>query len=726
MKVSFLWVGLFLTATAFAQPPPGKYALGVSKTDSTVLLDGALSESVWQRADVAKDFILNFPNDTARALNRTEVRMTYDERFVYVAVVCYDDMRKPFIATSLKRDFDWDFNDNLSVYLDPFGDGVNGFSFYVTPYGVEREGQMYNGEEVATEWDNKWRSAVKVYGDRWVGEMAIPFKTLRYKGNTRQWKMNFARQDVKNNQRSSWVPVPIAYSVSSLAFTGQVNFAEPLPNPGINISLIPYLTGRTTKSFEEGKPFAYRGNAGFDAKVAITPSLNLDVTVNPDFSQVEVDQQVTNLDRFEIFFPERRQFFLENSDLFDSFGFGRIRPFFSRRIGIGRDTLTGQIKQNAIPYGLRLSGKLNKDWRVGLLNMQTAKDAAAGIRSQNYTVAAVQRQVFGRSNVGAIFINRQRSGDETEDRYTRLAGLDYNLQTADNKWTGKFFYHRSFQPNQAAGTFAQGSNLEYQSRNLNVEWNQEHVGRNYQVNDIGYVARRGHWRFNPEIRGNFYPKNATVLVTHGLGAELNLYTNLQRKVTDRELDVFYYFNLANTSQLAVGGYDYYNYLFSAFDPTNSGGTELPEGSEFHFRGVFLEYTSNVRKRLNGSVGGFTGGYYNGKILSVAPRLSYRFQPYAVVSLAAEYNRIRLPEPHATAEFWLLGPRVDVSFTRSVFLTTFLQYNEQADNVNLNARLQWRFKPVSDLFVVYSDNYYPGSMRVKSRALVIKLSYWLNL
>jgi hypothetical protein len=703
--------------------------LVVQQTDSAVRIDGALTETVWQRARVANHFTLNYPNDTAQARNQTEIRITYDDQFLYIGAVCYDDMTKPFVASSLRRDFAWDFNDNLSIYLNPSSDRVNGFAFYLTPLGVEREAMIYNGEEIAPEWDNKWYSAVKVYADRWVGEMAIPFKSIRYRGQDGAWKMNFARHDLKNNQRSSWVPVPIAYNIASLAFTSDVRFEKPLPHPGVNVALIPYLTGRTGRNFAEGKAAEWKANAGFDAKVAVTPSLNLDLTVNPDFSQVEVDQQITNLERFELFFPERRQFFLENSDLFNSYGFETVRPFFSRRIGIGRDTITKQIVQNPILYGARLSGKLNKDWRIGLLNMQTARDRDAGIAGQNYTVAALQRQVFGRSTLGALLINRQQFGGEAARGYTRLAGLDYNLQTADNRWQGKFFYHHAAQPGRIGGNNTFGSNLRYQVRKLEAEWLQEYVGANYQINDIGYVpetTRNGYWRFRSAAFYRFYPKTSKRLVSHGFGFELNTVANLDGRFTDRELDVFYNFTFLNTSSLMVGVYNYYNYLLFPFDPTNAGGLELPEGTGYHVQGTWWELQSDTRKRLNGFVGGWTGGYYNGRMFTANPQLNYRFQPYGSIGIAAEYSRITLPEPFRSTEFWLVGPRLDISFSRKLFLTTFLQYNEQADNVNLNGRFQWRFRPVSDLFIVYSENYFPGNLDVKNRALVLKLSYWLSL
>ncbi|AQG82419.1 hypothetical protein AWR27_10060 [Spirosoma montaniterrae] len=700
-------------------------------TDSLIRVDGNLTESVWQRAEVAGNFIQNFPNDTMPALNRTDVRMTYDNGHLYVAVVCFDkNPEKRFIASSLRRDWEWDQNDNFTVYLDPFGDRTNGFTFNVTPLGVEREGQMFNGERVAPEWDNKWRSAVKTFPDRWQAELMIPLKSIRYRKDPDWFLMNFARHDLKNNQRTSWRRVPIAYRISALAFADTVRFATPLPNAGPNISLIPYVSGRLDDYRGEGGSRRLAGGIGFDAKIAITPSLNLDLTVNPDFSQVEVDQQVTNLERFEIFFPERRQFFLENNDLFANLGFEQSRPFFSRRIGIGRDTNTGVIVQNPILYGARLSGKIDKNWRIGLLNTQTARQNSRGITPQNYTVGIVQRQVFTRSNVVGFFVNRDGEGaSPTASRYTRVAGAEFNLLTDDNRWSGKVWGHKAFRSDlegKPLESAAHGLFLNYTSRNLTLEWAHEYIGAHYNINDVGFVARRGQWGFFPQAQYTFYPENNRWLVSHGPQLETTLYRDLTGKLLDRELFYGYNFALKNTMEFGGGYYNLFTYLFFPFDPTNLGGEKLPASTNYRQRGGFWFINSDRRKLLTLQAEGWTGGFFNGRNTNAQAVLNYRFQPYGSFGISAEHNNIRLPEPYNSARLWLIGPRLDLTFSRKLFWTTFVQFNNQTNNTLLNTRLQWRYAPVSDLFVVYQENYFPSSFASKNRALVIKLSYWLNV
>lgn len=725
LRVLFFFACQFLFTHAHAQ------SLLVSPTDSLIRVDGLHTESVWRRAQPANGFVLNFPNDTAAAYNNTDVRVTYDDHYLYVAVVCYDkDPNKRIIASSLRRDWEWDQNDNFTVYLDPFGDRTNGFTFNITPLGVEREGQMFNGERVAPEWDNKWRSAVKRFPDRWQGEMAIPFKSIRYKKNTTFFLMNFARHDLKNNQRAAWRRVPIAYRISSLAFADTVRFTRQLPNPGPNISIIPYVAGNGARNFLEsnGKP-DFGSAIGGDMKVAVTPSLNLDVTVNPDFSQVEVDQQVTNLNRFEIFFPERRQFFLENNDLFASLGFLQSRPFFSRRIGIGRDTTTGQIVQNPISFGLRLSGKIDKNWRIGVLSTRTARQPGRGIERELYNVAIVQRQVFSRSNVVGFVVDREGGANSPAGRSTRVVGGEFNLLTPDNRWSGKVWFHKAFRPDitgKPAESAAHGGLLTYTSRNLTVEWAHEYIGDEYRINDVGFVARRGQWGFFPNVAYTFYPEKSRFLVSHGPNFEATIYSDLNGKLLDRELNFGYNVALKNTTEASIGFYNYYTYLFFPFDPTNSGGRELPQNTGYTQRGMFWAFTSDRRKLFQFQGEGWTGEYLKGTNFNIVPSVSYRFQPYGSIGVQAEYNNIRQPMPYNSASFWLIGPRLELSFTRSLFLTTVVQYNEQARNVNLNARFQWRFKPVSDFFVVYQENYLPPNLRIKNRFLVLKATYWLNV
>lgn len=754
-----LFIGLLVASPIRAQPASpadstADYSLHISRAKAPIRLDGVLDESDWQSAPVAGRFFQNFPFDTSFAKLPTDVRLTFDANFLYVGVVV-SQPRSTYITRSLKRDFEGGSSDVFTVNIDPFNDKLNGFHFAISPYGVQREGLIANGSDLSLDWDNKWYVAVKNYDDRWVGEIAIPFKTLRYRQVEGQnaWRINFGRNALKQNEISSWRPIPRQFRPNNMAFTGLLIWDDAPPKPGPNISVIPYMSARTTRDFELGTPVDNGFQMGGDAKIAITPSLNLDLTVNPDFSQVDVDRQVTNLSRFELFFPERRQFFLENNDLFGTFGFPNSRPFFSRRIGIARGTLTrvgtdgdtlhySSAVNVPIQFGARLSGKLDKNWRIGLLNMQTARVGSIDLPAANYSVGVLQRKIFNRSTIGAVFVNKQnflsagQSGSGAGPAaFNRVAGLEYNLYSKDNKWEGEFYYHRSFSPQEAsADAQTGGAYLGYTDRRWQIGLNGLYIGSNYRA-DVGYVPRRGIINSSPQIQYRIYPKKpavAKVLNTWGFGAENEFSANTQPtlQLTDRSNSLYMFTSFLSQAEAYAGVYSSYTYLFFDFDPTNTGSETLPAGTGYANSGVFASFESNQRRNFSYTFQFTTGQYFNGHSTSLQGGLTYRYQPYGVFAIDYSYTTIGLPKPYASAAFWLVGPRAELSFSRSVFFSTFVQYNTQVNNININSRLQWRFRPVSDLFLVYTDNYFSDQFfqqaRTKNRALVLKLTYWLNV
>ncbi|MEN8249316.1 MAG: DUF5916 domain-containing protein [Bacteroidota bacterium] len=735
---------ILLTATTlWAQNPPIESVVKIKRASDKLKVDGLLDEQSWEAADVAKDFYKAYPVDNDFATAQTEVRLTFDNQFLYVGIVCYDPTPGEYIVESLKRDWDWMGTENVGMYIDPFDDRTSGFSFSLSPHNAQREGLISEGMQINADWDNKWYSEVTNYEDKWVAEIAIPFKTLRYKSNHTNWNIQFIRSDLKNNERSSWTAVPQQYRTNNLAYAGKLIWEDPPPEPGVNISVIPYALGQASADFEEASEYELSGNAGFDAKIAVSSALNLDLTVNPDFSQVEVDEQIVNLDRFELFFPEKRQFFLENSDLFAGSGFPPSRPFFSRRIGIARDT-AGNSVQVPIQFGARLSGKLNKDWRIGLMNMQTAAKKGTvlpgsenindgfDLSGQNYTAAVLQRKLWTRSSISATFINRQATGFNAGDTtmstsaFNRMAGLDFEFASADDKWRSAIYLHGSMDPVKKDNAFAHGAYLGYNTRHWTVNYFHNYIGEGYNA-EVGYVPRKGTYSTGLfESAYIIYPKTDRI-VTIKPGVQSFFTFKTGDTLSDIEMLYNLQFEFINTSTLEVGVKHNFIHLYDDFDPTHSdNGEKLPADTEYSWTGAGFMYESDSRKALNFAMAGEFGTFYNGHKLTFIVNSGYKFRPFGSVLVTAIYNDIRLPDPYASSKFWLIGPRIDVTLTNKHFLTTFIQYNEQAENMNINARFQWRFAPVSDLFIVYTDNYNPIDFSVKNRAIVLKLSYWLNI
>lgn len=712
---------LIFPLVAVAQKKNEAFQLHIRRATSPVKIDGVMDEPAWQAADVATDFHMILPMDTSYANVRTDVRMAYDDQHIYLLVVNYNGAPGPYMVESLRRDFAFLKNDNFLLFMDPFDDQTNGYSFGANAAGAQWDGIMYDGGKVDLSWDNKWSSVVKNYPDKWIFEAVIPFKTIRYKKGISRWGINFGRNDLKTTEKSSWAPVPRQFPSASLAYTGVLEWDVPPPDPGPNISVIPYLLGGVNKDYTTGKKEHYRGDAGVDAKIAVTSSLNLDLTVNPDFSQVDVDKQVTNLDRFELFFPEKRQFFLENGDQFTNFGYSTIRPFFSRRIGLGVPIL----------FGARLSGKLDKNWRMGLMNMQTDAESSLGLPSQNFTVAALQRRVFARSNVGLLFINKESINyHPLEDkpvysRYNRNLGMEYNLASSNNFWTGKALLLKSATPGKTGHDWVHAANLQYTSRVWNISWQHEYVGHNYNA-EVGYVPRQGYIKLLPQVTRLFFPKAGPVL-SHGPQVQLTNFFDEHMKRTDNELLLSYGIVFRKRNTLSVWTTNSYVRLLQPFDPTNTGKDSLATGTVHSWNTVGVDYVSRPQSLFTYSFSGRYGGYYaDGTRLTLGGELGYRFQPYVSIALSTTYNDIHLPQPWGRNAFLLAGPRLDVTMTNTLFFTGFMQYNEQLKNMNLNTRLQWRYRPASDLFIVYTDNYLPAPLAIKTRALVIKLVYWLNI
>lgn len=703
-----------------------------------------MNEPDWKTAEVADKFKQYFPFDSSYAVAQTEVRMLYDEHFIYVFAIMHNTGPRKYVTPSLRRDFRGEANDSFVVSLDTYMDNTNAFQFGVNPFGVQREGLIANGggdsEDLSLSWDNKWYSAAKILDDRWVCEFAIPFKTVRYKAGLSEWNINFYRIDSHHAERSSWTPIPRVYPLISLAFMRKLQWDEPLASPGPNVSLIPYAAYRASKNFEDDIPSTSEFTMGGDMKVAVSSSLNLDLTVNPDFSQVEVDQQVTNLDRFEIFFPERRQFFLENADLFANFGSDNTTPFFSRRIGVARDTSTGQNIQNTIYAGARLSGKVNNNLRIGVMTMQAGRDPRIGLPSTNYTVLSAQQKVFSRSNVGFIFVNKQAAADSiggpftlSPQQYNRVLGIDYNLLSQDNLWNGRFWYHRSFDEEEEDSTFSSGAYIRYANVKVESEWFTQHVGAHYNP-EVGFVRRTDINQLASTSWLNFYPESRSVQ-RHGPGFDFDMVGNQKHGFLDWDVNLMYRVQFKNTASVSLRLRKEYTYLFDSFDPSGSGGLELQPGTSYSPYVIIASYASDARRRFYVELNTRSGQYFNGTRMNLTGRLNYRFQPLGVVSLDFSYNGIRLPQPYNSSDLLLIGPRIDLTFSRNVFWTTFFQYNSQIQNLNINSRLQWRFAPVSDLFLVYTDNYfaetgYPGEIlrlgAPRLRSIVLKLTYWLNL
>ncbi|MCX8212590.1 MAG: DUF5916 domain-containing protein [Lewinella sp.] len=699
----------------------------ITSATGEITIDGIPNEAAWATATIATDFQLTQPTDGKPASERTEVKMLFDDRFLYVSATLYE--KQGIVAQTLKRD-DPGSSDHFVVWLDPVGERTNGYAFGLTPVNAQTE-VLTSTDDLDAGWDNRWYSETNVSADRWTLEMAIPFKSVRYAADGKSWRFNLARVDAGANETSVWSPVPRQFNQQDFGYYGELRWPTPPGKAGGNVSFIPYVRAGLDQNQNTDPTTATEVKLGADAKIALSPTLNLDLTYNPDFSQVEVDQQVTNLTRFSIFFPERRQFFLENSDIFSSFGQFANSPFYSRRIGL-------DANGSAVPilYGLRLSGNVGGKSRIGLLNVHTG-EGSSGTSAQNYTAVAGQRRFWKRSSVKGIFVNRQGfdGTDAIDGDYSRNFGGEINLSTEDGKWSGSGGYLQSAKPGvsgddgHAYGSFIyQGTRFQATSFLQRVGTNYfADVGFNNRVNNFdpvrGEVVRIGYTQFSNNLDYYIYPKASEKVNFHWSGMENYLYWNAEGYgFNERYTRLRHFIFFKNTSQLR---FRFNNQFVDLNFPFSLTGTPLPEG-EYNFSEFNIQFNTDQRKTFQTEWFVVYGEFYNGKKLTYRGSVSYLAPPWGTFSLGIERNEIRLPDPFGDLNLTLATGRAEVNFSTKVFWTTFLQYNTQADNFNINSRLQYRFAPMSDVFLVYSDNYRVENVfEAKTRQLILKVNYWFT-
>ena len=719
-KILVFLLLLFVLQTVWSQKINKDYVLKIEKISEEIVLDGSLEESIWETADVAENFSMILPQDDRKATQFSEVRMAYDDKNIYLAVIFFNNnIKGDYVVESYKRDFSFGKNDNFLVAIDPFNNMTTGFAFGLNAYGAQWDGTMYDGRSVDLNWDTKWYSEVAFDEEKWTAEIAIPFKSIRYNDDLNQWGISFSRLDLKASEKSGWTPVPRQFPSITMAYSGILEWDNPPPSQGSNISFIPYLSGEID-SPQKGTTNQDL-NAGADVKFNLTSSLNLDITLNPDFSQAEVDQQVTNLDRFELFFPEKRQFFLENADLFANFGYENIRPFFSRRIGLN----------NPILGGIRLSGNIDEKWRVGLLDIQTQAEEEKGLPAENFGVFSLQRKVLDRSSIGMIFVNKQSLGDleetkTTSEEYNRNLGLEYNYFSADNLWNGKLMYLKSFNPGSTDDDAIFAGNLTYNDNNFLGRVQTEYVGENYNA-EVGYIPRTHYYKFDTSLRYLFFPSQDSKILSHGPLFGSIQYFNFDGVGIDRGTQLGYEVNFKNRSEMVLTFENQFIVLQNPFDPIRTGIRSLNALTEHRWNSVNLEYNSKPQSLFTYALKSSYGGYFqDGKRWLFFSEMSYRFQPYVELNTLVSYNHIELEEPWGSNGFWLLGVKSNFTFTRNIFFSNLYQYNEQQKLWNFNSRFQWRYKPASDIFLVFNSSDTRLLTPNRNWNLTLKINYWINL
>ena len=696
-------------------------------TQEEIKIDGVLDEETWASAEVGSDFWQKIPYYDSGADPRTEIRLAYDDKFLYVAAKCYQTA--PVTITTLKRDVYWD-NDGIAIVLDPLNTKTNSVMFGTSAVGVQWDATNSPTSDVSSDWSNKWYVETQITDEYWSAEFAIPFKILRYDPTLGEWGMNFVRNLPFCNEFHNWTAVPEGFWPPNAAFAGALIWDTPPTKKKGNFNLIPFVSAGVSKIVDN--PTAFDFDAGLDAKVALTSTLNLDLTFNPDFSQIEADELVTNLTRFNISLPEKRTFFLENADVFADFGTGGIRPFFSRRIGLDQD-----LQAVPILYGARATGNINKNNRIGVMNIHSRSSDNA--LAQNQTAVSAKRQ-FGRSHIQGLFLNRQAfsSSDRVQDDYSRNVSLEGLYQSDNGEIQAWGALHTSIKPG-----FSDDNNVFITGgRYRNANWTFVTELTMFQENyfaDLGFTARVNNFDaerdttiragFNSEYVYVEYQKRprSGIFQRHMFDIENITYVNSDWSFNETNTDLHYGGTFTNTSNInATLTYNDVNLMYPF---SFTGATPLPRDRYRTLSGE-ISYNSDGRKDLSIGASARTGGFFNGRLTSFFIDANYRVQPWGNFSLGYQWNNLDFPDPFGQSKITALVSKVEIGFSKNLLWTTLFQFVDQSDFVGINSRLQWRFSPMSDIFLVYVDNYMleetlmmNRSLTSDNRALVLKVNYW---
>lgn len=682
-----------------------------------IVVDGTLDEAAWRTAPVLTDFVQQLPNTGRQARFRTEVRVLYDATNLYVAGVNFDPEPAKAITVGLERDFVSTNSDIFGLVLDTFNDKRNSFLFIVNPKGAVRDEQTFNdSRNVVDAWDGIYTVRTAQQDSSWTVEMTIPLKTLRFDAtrDPQTWGINFIRRVRRVNETSYWAPLERQYRLHRMSKAGTMEGITGL-RQGRNLQIKPYaLAGNSVGAQVPAASLGSKADVGGDLKFGVTPSLTLDLTYNTDFSQVEVDQQVVNLTRFGILFPERREFFIENSG---SFTFGDVAErnyrmgaalsdftlFNSRQIGLTADGLPIPIAG-----GGRLTGRIH-GWEVGLLDMQTQRSGTSP--TENFGVARVRRNIFGNSDIGLLAANRQAT--DSSGRYNRSYGVDANIRLLGNLIINSYLAVSDADTAASDGTAGRIS-AAYRGKLWNTSAMYKRVSDQFDPG-IGFVRRRSFQQRYATAGIHARPKLAGVQELNPF-VEADVYTDLDGGAQSHQftagLDVFF----QPDGELKLEVNDWFDRLDRPFTPF--AGRSIPVG-RYNFRNAKVTYVSTQRYPVFGTASVQTGEFYDGTNQTLSGGLTWR--PRYDVSIEGTYQHNDVALASGTFAADLAGMRLKYAYSTTLFGSAFVQYNTQTRSFVTNARLAWRYAPLSDLFLVYTERQNTFTHVRNERSVAIKLT-----
>jgi len=718
-----------------ASPP----VIEAARVPEAPTLDGdVLGDPIWNAATPVSGFWQEQPDEGQPASERTEVRIVYTADAIYVGAVNYDRMPGQIIVSDARRDASLEETDSFQIIFDTFQDRLNGFVFGTNPAGIQYDGQVTNegqgggglapgqrqqggaGSGFNRNWDGAWDVRARIDDTGWSAEFVIPFRTLRFpSGADQTWGVNFQRNIRRRNERAYWAPIPRQYDLYRLSLAGRLTG---LQAPVVrNLKVTPYVLSQTIQSGVRPVDARLDGDAGLDVKYSVTPSLVLDGTVNTDFAQVEVDDQQINLDRFDLFFPEKRPFFLENAGFFTVGNPGEVDLFFSRRIGIGPDN-----EQIPIRAGARLSGKRGK-FNLGLLNMQTGEAGEgelARLPGTNFSVVRVSRDLPNRSSIGGLFVNRA-AADAPGVRLeaNRTFALDGKAGIRQHTVISSFVA-RTQSPGITANDHAYNVRSRSSVSRFDLDVAYQEVGAGFNP-EVGFVTRRGYRKPSASLMTRWRPENFLAIQELRPHTSYRAFYGFDGLLESMFWHVDNHWQFRNSAEIHTGINVTEEGVRRAFEIYP--GVVVPPGSYSH-REAQLVFMTNAGAPISVNTQMRIGGFFGGDRVNISPTLQMRAGEMLTTELGYERNDIDLPGGSFATN--LVRARVSYSFNTRTFAQSLVQYNDRADLWSINLRFGWLQAANTGLFVVYTDtrglyDLIPGPLR-SDRSFVVKFSRMLDV
>lgn len=715
-------VATFIAALADCASPSGakrkstSYAVNVRPSSEAPVLDGHLSKNEWQNAAIVRNFTQKEPVEGDVVSEPTVVLITYDEKNIYFGIRCFDKQAERIVANEMRRDYDLSENDYFEIIIDTFHDKRNAYYFATNSLGAQLDCEVKSeGSYRNWDWDGIWHSMARKDQYGWTAEISIPFQTLRFNNDEElTWGINFGRYIPRKREEAFWAPISRDDDFDDIGKFKSSKFGTLYGLRDIKqedrLQLKPYLIGGVERDFDFSDSIENLANVGLDAKVHLTTNLVADLSVNTDFAQVESDAEQVNLSRFSLFFPEKRDFFIEGLDMFnigeESFGEPFTLLFFSRQIGLDAPILGG----------LKMTGKQG-GYEIGVLNVLTDREEDLGIPRTNYAALRVKRDILKRSYIGFIGLSKDH-----------LKGGDTNRTFAVD---GTFSFDNNI---NIKGYFAKTQTPGFKGKDTNgfldFFWGTDKfkgrasymdIGENFKP-EMGFLQWSDIRRYTLQLTASPRPKFLNTRQTF-LSYELEYITDHNNQLQYRIIEPTLFNVFSDESYFFVGLSNYYD---NVRDPFPLGSTIIPSGI-YKYNILGFSYGSDLSRKVSGIVQGGIGSFYNGDFKSVDLYSYFRPSDKFSVDLNWSWNRVDVPFPNGKFTTSILAARINYSFTTDLFAKAYIQWNDFDKRILSNFLLRYRYLPGSDFYLVYNEEAKTaGKFRTANRTLMAKFTYRFDI